>query len=59
MTEIAPNTILYCNICNKKIGEVCLMSPDFSASDSFLNQSREHFKKEHGMEPNKDGQQGL
>lgn len=57
--ETPPNTLLYCNICNKKIGSVCLMSPNWSATESFLNLSRTHFEKEHGMKPNKDGQQGL
>lgn len=57
--ETPPNAELTCNICHKPIGSVCLMSPDYSASESFLNLARNHFEKEHDMMPNKDGQQGL
>ncbi len=58
MTE-APNTILYCNICGEKIGEVCMMSPNWSASESFISNARYHFEHEHGMKPKEDGGQGF
>ncbi len=57
--EIPPNTDLFCNICKKSIGSVCMMSPNWSANESFINQTRQHFEEEHGMKPNKDGQQGF
>ena len=45
----APNTGLVCNICHEGIGSVCMMSPDWSANESFRSQARYHFKTKHRM----------
>jgi len=51
MNEEGPNTDLFCNKCGKNIGRVCMLSPDWSALESFRNLTRNHFEQEHGMKP--------
>ncbi len=52
MNELAPNMDLVCNLYNKKITNICMLSPDWSAKFSFetnLPTFREHLLTEHGV----------
>ena len=53
-TAAAPNIHIHCNLCGAKIGEHCLLSPNWSLQFSFessIPKLREHMEKEHGIKP--------
>ena len=54
MSKEAPNIYLFCDICAKKIGQVCMLSPNWSANEQFRNASRYHLKTEHDIEEPKE-----